>query len=220
MRWPPHHTALKGRRSRQTLVPEGSCDGGEAGVTLVELLVVLGLMALIGIFMAGGLSAMKAVLPFSSAMAASDEIALARDHLRNTLSETVAQSLLRQELYFEGDRNSIGFVAASDPILEPPGLIRIHLGVELVDGRPALVERRRLDREDSEPNESVTVLIKGIAALDLDYVRNGRSVSAVARGTAPPERVLLRITFPEGDRRHFIPLEVALICAPKEMQGT
>lgn len=220
MRWARHNAALKARRPRQALVPDGSCDGDEAGVTLVELLVVLGLMALIGIFMAGGFAAIKAVLPFSTAMAASDEIALARDHLRNTLSETVAQSLLRQDLYFEGDQNSIGFVAASDPILEPPGLIRIHLGVELVDGIPALVERRRLDREDAQPNESVTVLIRGIAALAFDYQRNGRSVAAVARGTAPPERVLLRIAFPAGDRRRFIPLDVALICAPKEMPGT
>ena len=193
-------------------------ETGEEGVTLVEMLVVIGLMALIGIFMAGGLSAIKTALPMNATMARSDEMALARDHLRLTISEAIAQSLLRQDLYFEGDPERLGFVAAADPVFEAPGLVRVQLGAETVDGTLALVERRRIDRETDAAETGVAVLISGIQEVSFQYFRNGEVVSSIRKGEPLPDRVDVRIAFPPDDRRRFLPLEVRIVCAVSERQ--
>jgi type II secretory pathway component PulJ len=201
-----------------TCQPADGPETGEEGVTLVEMLVVVGLMALIGIFMAGGLSAIRTALPMNAAMARSDEMALARDHLRQTLSEAIAQSLLRQDLYFEGDAERLGFVAAADPVFEAPGLVRVHLSAETVDGTLALVERRRIDRETDAAETGAAVLISGIQDVSFQYFRNGEAVSSIRKGEPLPDRVDVRIVFPPDDRRRFLPLEVRITCAFSERQ--
>jgi Prokaryotic N-terminal methylation motif len=195
--------------------PEPPCmDDRRAGLTLVEMLVVLGLMALIGVFMSGGLSAVRSALPLNTAMADADEIAVARDHLRRTISEATAQSILRQAVHFEGAPDAVGFVAAADPIFEAPGLVRVLLRMEIIDGRPALVERRRLDREEQTPETGAAVVIRDIAGLSFRYVRGGLVLSTIGKGEALPDRVIIDITFPAGDPRRFSTLDVPLVCAP------
>lgn len=191
------------------------CDaeGGEAGLTLVELLVVIGLMALIGVFISGGLTAIRAAVPLSRMMDASDETALARDHLRKTISEAVSQSLLPQDLYFEGTAQQLGFVASADPVFEAPGLVRVRLSVEMVDGVPALVERRRLDR-DGAAETGAAVLIAGIGGAAFTYARGDAVLAEIRKGDPLPDRLAITLTFPPGDRRQFRPLEIPIVCAP------
>jgi hypothetical protein len=191
-------------------------EGGEAGVTLVEMLVVIGLMALIAVFMAGGMAAVKAALPMNAAIARSDELALARDHLRQTVSEAIAQSLLRQDLYFEGDLQKLGFVAVADPLFEAPGLVRVRLAAEIVDGALALVERRQLDREGDTAETGAAVLVSGIAGISFRYYRAGQPVAAIRQGEPLPDRIEIGLAFPPGDRRRFLPMEISVICATPE----
>ncbi|SIQ86892.1 hypothetical protein SAMN05880582_104133 [Rhizobium sp. RU20A] len=188
-------------------------ESGEAGLTLVELLVVIGLMALIGVFISGGLRAIRAAVPLSRMMDASDETGLARDHLRKTISEAVSQSLLPQDLYFEGTTQQLGFVAAADPVFEAPGLVRVRLSVELVDGVPALVERRQLD-QDGAPETGAAVLIAGIGSATFTYARGETILGEIRKGDPLPDRLVLTLIFPPGDRRQFRPLDVAIVCAP------
>ncbi len=188
-------------------------EGKEAGMTLVELLVVIGLMGLIGIFISGGFTAIKAAVPLTRMIGESDEMTLARDHLRKTISEAVAQSLLPQDLYFEGSMQQLGFVAAADPVFEAPGLVRIRLALEAVNGRLALVERRRLDR-DGAPETEPAVLLSGIESAVFTYFHGETPIGDVRKGEPLPDRVRLMVTFPPGDRRAFPPLEIVLVCAP------
>jgi prepilin-type N-terminal cleavage/methylation domain-containing protein len=188
--------------------------GTQAGVTLIEMLVVLGLMALIGVFITGGLTAVRRALPLNAAMAGIDELALARDHLRWTISEAVAQSLLREAVYFEGSTEQVNFVAAADPLFEAPGLVRVAIQAENVGGQLSLVERRRLDREDQVTETGAAVLISGIGGLSFIFTRSGVAFEQVKKEDTMPDSVTITVTFPPGDRRRFPPLEIPLICAP------
>jgi prepilin-type N-terminal cleavage/methylation domain-containing protein len=191
-------------------------NDGQAGVTLVEMLVVLALLVLVSGFIAGGLQAVKLSLPLATRMTRGDELAAAREHLRNTIAETVAQSLLQEELFFRGDEHDLSFTAAADPVFETSGLIRVMIRAEpTATGSLALVERRTLDRNDKAPATGQAILLDNIASVTFQFFKDGTAVQDIKKGDPLPDLLRISVSFPKGDQRQFAPLDIALICAPR-----
>lgn len=186
-------------------------ESGEDGTTLVELLVVLGLLVLVTIFMTNGLGAVRAMLPVAGRIAAGDEMAAVRDHLRRTVSEAIGQSLLGEDRLFKGETTTLSFVAPSDPAFETGGLVRVLLSLE-PDGRGdfSLVERRSMDREDFRLETGRSVLVEGITEFSFSFRRGGETIARIAPGEPLPDLVDIAIAFKAGDSRRWRPLTIAL----------
>lgn len=145
-------------------------DGGEAGTTLVELLVAVALLSLLALFALQGVAALRAVAPVTARIVGAEERAAVAAHLRRSLSEVVARAPDGAALPFEGNSDALRFLAPADPLLEGGGLVRVTLRAE-ADGAGvlALVERREpLGRPAAPPPEPV-VLLRPVGALRLSY---------------------------------------------------
>lgn len=201
-------------------------DHGEAGTTLVELLVVLALMALIALFMGEGLRAARVMAPLGARIDASAEVAVVRDHLARTLSEALSDLPLGSAAPFIGGPDAVRFLAPADPVLEVDGIQRVTLGLAPGPRGFDLVERRGVARGDLGPDaplpgETRTVLLSGIEALRLSYAEPARPSDAgpnwqanwSALGLAPA-LVRVEVAFPPGDTRRFAPLLVHPMASP------
>jgi hypothetical protein len=192
---------------------EGPDSGPEAGMTLIEMIVVLGLMALIVVFMANGMGAVRSFSGLGPRIEQQDEMTAVRDHLRRTIAEAFGRSLLRREVRFTGAADSMRFLAPSDPVFEIGGLYRIALSVaESPNGRRALVEERSLDREDRTATTTPVVLLDHVESLTLRYriARSGTRVTSIGEGDPLPDLIELSLRFPDGDNRSWSPLLIDL----------
>ena len=147
----------------------------EAGFTLLEMVVCLGLLAITTSWLqhAGPL-----VLRATDVVARAereDSIRAAQMHLRRALERTVpffkTEQIGDAELMFDGHSKSVRFVTRSDGRLERGGLIVAEFRPEEVDGILALVtERQPLAgplNADVEPE--AVVLLKPIGGLRVRY---------------------------------------------------
>jgi general secretion pathway protein J len=148
------------------------------GFTLVELLVALTLFALLSVLLFGGLRfGMRATESGTARLDFTDEIATASGFLRSQLAD--AQPLEkddgagRKSVAFEGEADSLEFVALPPAFLAGGGWYTIHLGVERADGHDLLVVRWRLVRQDqtseavSQPQDSV--LLDRVRTVEFGY---------------------------------------------------
>lgn len=182
-------------------------------MTLIEMIVVLGLMALIVIFMANGMGAMHSFSGLGPRIEQQDEVTAVRDHLRRTIAEAFGRSLLRREVRFTGAADSMRFLAPSDPVFEIGGLYRIALSIaESPDGRHALVEERSLDRENRTATTTPVVLLDHIDSLTLRYriARTRTLVNTIGEGDPLPDLIEVTLHFPDGDDRSWSPLLIDL----------
>lgn len=204
---------------------------GEAGTTLVELLVVLALMALIALFMGEGIRAARIMAPLGQRIDASAEVAAVRDHLARTLSEALSDLPLGAAAPFTGEPDAARFLAPADPVLEVDGIQRVTLGLAPGPRGFDLVELRGVARGDIGPDaplpgETRTVLLSGVEGLSLSYAapaspgaggRGAREPDWQARWSSvglAPALVRVEIALPPGDTRRFAPLVVHPMASP------
>ncbi len=188
-------------------------EGPEAGMTLIEMIVVLGLMALIVVFMANGMGAVHSFSGLGPRIEQQDEVTAVRDHLRRTIAEAFGRSLLRQQVRFVGTADSMRFLAPSDPVFEIGGLYRIALSVaESPNGDRALVEERSLDREDRTATTTPVVLIPHVDGLTVRYrvAKSGAFVTSIGEGDPLPDLIEVTLHFSDGDDRSWPPLIIDL----------
>lgn len=194
--------------------PATTRDEGEAGATLVELLVAMALMSLVALIATQGVRSVQGMMPVAARMDGAGESAAVRAHLSRTIGEAVSTLAIDVPAPFEGRPNGMRFVAPSDPILEVGGLADIRLGVEADKGEGQgqgqgegsldLVERRAVARDDRDEQGTTTVLLSGIASLTLSYgTRDGTWTPDWPEGAGLPALIRIEIAFPEGDRRRF-----------------
>ncbi|MBB4000650.1 prepilin-type N-terminal cleavage/methylation domain-containing protein [Aureimonas pseudogalii] len=188
-------------------------DEGEAGFTLVELLVALSLLSLIAVFIGEGVFSVRRMVPVASRIDADAEIAAVRDHLRRTVGEAVVDLPLSESELFVGSSTAMSFLAPADPVLEVAGINRTTLGLEAGPaGRLDLVERRTQARGEQTRAVTPVVLLHDVAGLAIRYagpVEGGTPVwrkDWVAGGV--PALVSLDISLPPGDVRRILPLIV------------
>lgn len=151
---------------------------GQSGMTLMELVVALALLALI----VGSLAA--ALGTGITASASVDARAQGDETLRGahtTLRRYVGQARplkwragTREQVAFAGDAQSLGFTAIMPPWPGSGGLYRVRVGLEDRPGGLALVLRRAPtagERQDYDLADApdVAVLATGVAAIRFSY---------------------------------------------------
>ncbi|WP_062219023.1 MULTISPECIES: hypothetical protein [unclassified Aureimonas] len=182
-------------------------ERGDAGTTVVELLVGLALLSLIALFIGQGVGAITRMAPLATRIDRSAELTAVREHLRRTLSETVADLGLVGGAPFRGQAETLAFLAPADPLLEVGGLNEITLALEPgAQGGLDLVERRAIASGDLSRAASRTVLIPDVASLRFAYGEPGPDGTPLWRAAwqrdgAPPALVRIDIGLKAGDRR-------------------
>ena len=200
--------------------PCREADDPEAGTTLVELLVALALLSLIALFIGQGIDAIRQMAPVGRRIEAAMDMEAAREHLRRTLGEAVADLGLAGGAPFDGASEALRFLAPADPILEIGGLNAVTLMLApIAGGGFDMVERREVASGNLALSGSLTVLVSGVRSLRLRYGEAGPDGSILWRETwrqrgVLPALVSIELDFPASDRRRFAPLLVHPLASP------
>ena len=177
---------------------------GNAGFTLLELLIALAILSLVVVALTGGVR-------FAGRAWQTQESRIDRDDDLASL-QNVLRSLIASGRHFEGDNGSLEFVGEMPRALGLSGLFDIEL---VVSG-----DRLELGwRPHARPGEVAaemdrTVLARGIDGLDLSYyLSDPHGAGAWTTGAVDVKRrpVLIRVMLllPDKDGRLWPPLVVA-----------
>lgn len=152
---------------------------GQAGFTLVELLVALAVTAAIASFVLGGLDFSRRAWAISRDREGAEEVDAAMAQLRSLLARTTPAVAIDESdriarVLFEGHTNTLTFVTLSEATAFPGGSMRVRLswdGASGGNGRGALVLRTAVFRSnprlvvDAEP----IILLREVVRLSLRY---------------------------------------------------
>ncbi len=205
--------------------PNPSPEDDEAGTTLVELLVALALLSLIALFIGEGIGAVRRMAPVGQRIDQGMELTAAREHLRRTLGEAVADLGLVGGAPFLGGPAQLRFLAPADPILEIGGLNAVTLALAPRQGGGLdFVERRDIASGDLALGASRTVLVPDVRSLRFAYgeatADKGFAWREEWRRTgALPALVAIELEFGPADRRRFARLLVHPVASPLPEDG-
>ena len=195
---------------------EARQEAGEAGFTLVEVVVCLALASLIGLLLVQTLQIASRASGAAGRVAAAEEVQSVRDHLRRTLGNLVRRRTDGRRPFFLGRPDGLAAVIAPDAAAERPAETLVSLaGTARTDLRLDLVEGRRL-AEPGAGTADEEVLLEGVTGLSFRYfgVPTGNAPAVwQAQWTRPdraPRLVEIRIAFASSDRRRWPPFLVAL----------
>jgi general secretion pathway protein J len=159
---------------------------GEAGFTLLELLVAMTLLGLLTMVLFGGLRfGVKAWERVQTHDEGTDEIRLARNFLRRVLERAypyfVVIDPLHAEIDFAGNESSIALLSPSPDALDLPGRSRFLIARGTINGSAVLAVsiRHELAAPDT-PAAEKEILLDGLTALNFSYY--GRNSA-----NAPPD---------------------------------
>ncbi len=200
-------------------------EKGQAGFTLVELLIAMTLLALIVAALFGGLRlgarAWEAGAQRNSDLA---RLEVVQGLLRRQLSRAYPIALTGSErgrrIVFEGDPAAVMFVAPAPAQIGLGGLYLMNLAVAEDEGNKRLVLTWQLSGAEEErltesPGAETRVLIDRIAGIELSYFGppDGRDeprwFDRWDDAARLPSLVRIRVEFPAGDRRYWPELIVA-----------
>lgn len=204
-------------------------DDGEAGFTLLELLVSLALVALLLALLPPALRLGTRALDAAAAIDQHSATAATRNWLEHRLSDAMPiferSATGHISLAFQGEAQKLTFVAASPNGPSGAGIYRFTLehNRAAVDGSPPNTVRLTQSpfvslNQGTTADTSMEhrILFERLAALDLRYfgrLNAGREPGWHAdwlRTDALPDLVELSITMSPGDIRTFLPLVVEL----------
>jgi general secretion pathway protein J len=200
----------------------GSSNLGDAGFTLLELLISLTLLAALSAVLFSGLRFGTRAWERSEGLAAeSDEIGIAQNFLRRQLSDAYPLLTMADptgaKIYFEGGSDSLQFLAPAPAALAAGGNGRFVLVARQHDGRNELrmMSRFELAREDTASASRDATLLRGFEAVEFAYFGRDRPSDPptwrdtwTERGSLP-ELIRIQVRFPAGDRREWPELVVA-----------
>jgi general secretion pathway protein J len=191
------------------LPPASPRGRAEAGLTLLELLVALALLALLFGLLQQGFTLGHRVWERASirAAAALDEVEAVQALLRERLAGINAAWTLGNDgqVSLEGDSGRLAFDARPPEVMGPSTFFRYALTANAA-GELELAWRPDTDRRPNAP-WTRTAILSGIAGLEIAYFGQARADTAARwrdgwRGQPrPPRLVRLRILFPPGDPR-------------------
>ena len=173
---------------------------GEQGLTLIELLLSLALLALVASFTIGGLSMGRRAFDADHARANDANIEAAIHTLLSVVASAVPYPMDEQNsIAFEGSAESIRFVALSEGRALRGGIYKVELrrvGREIVleiVGRPGA-------RKQDKPPISTVVVLGGVHAVHFEYFgATGQPVwQKEWHSQALPSLVSVRVDFEDG----------------------
>lgn len=150
-------------------------QGGEDGFTVLELVVCLGLLAIITSFIAEGLALIERGRGGMARAEEQDAARAVRMHLRRAIERAVPVFAAGDEgaatLVFAGEPDRLRLVTRSDRRLEGGGLVIAEFRVDAIGGETALVTVRRSFGSGDRAGEEASprLLLPGVTALDLRY---------------------------------------------------
>lgn len=202
---------------------------GDAGFTLLEMLVTLGLLALITALLVGSLDSTRKALAFVERFNAANNIAAAQNYLRSTLIEArliqLGGTAEAGEPGFAGGATDMAFISSHVPRAQFDGLYRIEIGLE-----PSPVHRSAFDlvviqtllrpaTQDAQavpPPRLKSKLIENVAGIAFAYFGAADEASspqwqdAWSYASRLPGLVSIDVKFARGDDRSWHRLNVAL----------
>jgi len=199
-------------------------DEAEGGFTILELVVCLGVLALITTFLAAGLALVGRGQVLVARAEAQDSGRAVRMHLRRAVEAAVPMFAAREDgtaaIVFTGSPDRLRLVTRSDRRLEGGGLVVAEFAVAEIGGEPALVTRRRpfpvpAGGEEGEPK----LLLPGATELRLRYFGAAEMggdpdwAPEWLNGNGLPQLVEISVFFGTDRRQDWPPIIVALPAA-------
>ncbi|MEA1832118.1 prepilin-type N-terminal cleavage/methylation domain-containing protein [Methylobacterium durans] len=191
-----------------------SPERGEAGFSLVEVLVGLALVALLSSLLLQGVWTATRVARLLAAAERQEGVQAARAHVRHALEDAVGAVSGDRHAVFAGRSDGVLLVTPAERLVETGGQMRVELaampGLRGLD----LLERRGLDRGVSAEPAAPEPLLRGLAGLRLRYFGRRGPTPLATWGdawTIPgrlPILVSVEVAFPAGDGRRWAPLFV------------
>ncbi len=201
---------------RRPAFPPAMIEEGEAGLTLVEMIVALALGALVVAFLAQGTGLIRNFGRLGAAVSAQDETLAVRDHLRETIASALGAGAGSQGSSFAGVGDTVVFTAPGDQLLEMGGPIRITLAA-LPDGsHMSLIETRAPVGGSGDARQRTRRLVSGAVRVGFSYFGTMSGDTAAAWSTewtdpqASPRLMRIDIAFPPGDGRRWPPFVVLM----------
>jgi prepilin-type N-terminal cleavage/methylation domain-containing protein len=196
--------------------------GREDGFTLLELMVCLGLLALISAFLAQGLSLVRHGGGMMERAERDDSLRAVQMYLARALEGALpafqADESGAASAVFDGSGDSLRFIGRSDGRLEGGGLVVVEFRIDALDGeRRLIVGRRAVRAEDDGAREpEAHLLLAGVAAAKFRYF--GRPDDRSEPGWAAEWRArdalpqLVEITVIPAEKGLFVwtPLTIAI----------
>lgn len=143
---------------------------GEAGYTLVELLVTLAILAILVVYSNTALSTLRTVESVSDHLDQQERVEAARQFVKRAIagSEAVYRQAAdgSQQTIFEGSNSDIRFLTISDGTREVGGLYESR--IFLSAGGELLYQNTLFERDGSEPDPP-RVLLSGVRAVEFSY---------------------------------------------------
>ncbi len=191
---------------------------GEAGFTLLELLVTISLLALLSLVLFGGLSFGVRAWDGSAAHGAGmDEMRVVQSLLQREIEQAwpayVSTDPVNPVIDFSGSPASVNFLAPAPQAMQMPGRARITLAAERDGAHLALVMRARPELATSGAWSET--LLRNLAGVRFSYFGAATPGGPLAwRGSWPagktfPQLVRVQVDFPKGDNRLWPDLIVA-----------
>jgi general secretion pathway protein J len=194
---------------------------GEAGFTLLELLISMTLLGLLMLVVLGGLRFGARAWERNEAHAtATDDVRLAQTLLRHEIARIYPLFLMDQahledgHVDFDGSENSMSFLAPSPQALANAGRARITLTRAEHGGRAALVFSAKPELAASNQPYS-EVLVQGLKSLDFSYFGSEQPEEAPSwhdrwsNEMRLPQLIRVHAIFADGDARNWPEFVVA-----------
>jgi general secretion pathway protein J len=146
----------------------------ESGFTLLELVVSLGLLALMTAFMAEGISLVRRGSTVLDRVEQEEGGRTVEAHLRRTLERAVPVFVSGEQdsepkIVFSGEANRLAFVARADGRLETGGLVLVDFRVEQSGDAFRFVTERRPYPSGAATGDPVHLLVGDLSALGFRY---------------------------------------------------
>ena len=206
------------RRAARRPVPD---ESGQAGFTLLEMVVSLAVTGLIALLLIQSLQATGLITRNAKRLAAQEEVQLVRGHLRHTLASAVRRRRDGQRIPFLGqDGRRMATIGANREAERATEMILdLSVAASPDGGGLALVEHTRTASDGSAVDQA-DILLQGIAALRLRYFGTvgqagatdwqPRWLTSWPRKDKLPALVEVTVEFVPADSRRWPPLILPL----------
>lgn len=178
---------------------------GEAGFSLVEMLVSLALLSLMTIYALNALSSLKRFNGVAARLDAQAEVDAAAAYMEEELSGAALRFRYDENrnaaLLFEGSPASITFITSADGRRETGGLYMVSY---TVDAQQNLVSRRALLQADAQGPAQDVIVLRNVSRIEFSYAgKDGNFASAWPSKERLPQSVKINVTWPEADDRKW-----------------